>query len=125
MDREERDDVLARIGAATDVVAPDDRLTDAIMGAIARRDPPGDPLAEIANATEDLTTEPAFTDAVMERVRDAGKAPSWMDGVARSAPIVLVAAAIAAAASLALFLSSVSDLDATAISAVDAVEVLE
>lgn len=125
MDREERDDALARIGDATVGLAPDDRLTDAVMEAITSRGPRGDVLAEIAGATAEMDADIALTDAVMARVRDARHAPSWMDGVARSAPIVLVAAALAAAASLALFLSSAGDLDATAVSSVDPVEVFE
>ena len=124
MDLDERDEELARLRAATEVIAPDHGLAEAILSA-ALRDP-ADPLPRLADATRSLDATSDFTDAVMARVKRAdAMAPSWMDGVVRTAPVALGLAALAVAASFVLSFASQGDVDATIAASVDAVEVLE
>lgn len=138
---------LERLRAATDPIAPDDGLTDAILGA-ATKAGARDPLAEIAKATASIEAPDALVDAVLAHVAhvarvakaeksahvipiDAARraaparAPSWMDGVTRSGPIAVGLAIVAAAASFLFFVTSQGDVDATVVSSVDTVEVLE
>ncbi len=135
---------LERLRAATDPLAPDDGLTDAILGA-ATKVGARDPLAEIAKATASIEAPDALVDAVLADVARVAKAeksarvipidaarraaparpPSWMDGVTRSGPIAVGLAIVAAAASFLFFVTSQGDVDATIVSSVDTVEVLE
>ncbi|APR85001.1 Hypothetical protein A7982_10350 [Minicystis rosea] len=124
MDRDERDDALARLRAATEALAPDEALTEAIVSAAVND--PEDPLRALAHATRSLDATNDFTDAVMARVPRADvAAPSWMDGVVRTGPVALGLGVLAVAASFVLFFASQGDVDATMASSVDAVEVLE
>jgi hypothetical protein len=131
MERDERDReidrMLARHAAVTVGVAPDPTFTDAVMDATAMERPAADPLAGIARATSELDADGSFSSAVMARtsLRSAERAPSWLDGVVRSAPLAIGLAAVAAAASFWIFLSGQGELDATVVSSVDAVEVSE
>lgn len=128
MSREELDRELDRLRAATEDLAPASSLTDAVAEATASAGAADDPLAGIARATADLDPGAAFTGAVMRAVsgvRPARAPASWLEGVARTGPIAIGVAVVAAAASFFLFLSSEGELDATAISSFDTVEVLE
>jgi hypothetical protein len=126
MDRdEERDDELARLRAASEAIAPDDRFTDAIAAAIAEVDPSPDALAGIARATRSIDVEAGIAEAVMDRARAASPASSWMDGVVQTGPIAIALAAIAAAACLAVVLSGPGDVDASVGASMDVVEVIE
>jgi hypothetical protein len=101
-----------------------------------------DPLAAIAKATAGIEAPEALTDAVIARASRAGagakvvpiegarraapqRPASWMDGVTRSGPIALGIAFVAAAASFLFFVTSQGEVDATVVSAVDTVEVIE
>jgi len=133
MDRDDHENAtersLARLGAATGELTPDDRLTDAVMARVAEVQPAGDPLARIAQATHSLDVGDAFTRAVMARVASSHAAqpapPAWLDGVVRSGPVAIGLAVVAAAASFFLFTTNQSDLDVTVASAVQTVEVDE
>ena len=122
------DGALARLSAATEAMAPDERLTDGVMGRIAKMQSASDPLAAIARATQSMDPGDAFAGAVMARVTNKRRpvpAPSWLDGVVRSGPMAVGLAAIAAAASFLIFTSSQSDVDTLVASSVDTVEVDE
>lgn len=134
MDRDEaRDEIdrsLARLGAATEGLAPDPRITDAVIEAARDARPAADPLARIARVTSSLDPGDAIVEVVIARAErleaDArGAAPSWLDGVVRSGPVAVGLAALAAAASFLLFLASQGDVDAALASSVDTVEVVE
>jgi hypothetical protein len=123
MDRDERDEELARLRAATEAIAPDHGITDAIVTAAQR---PADALARLGGATRSIDLTDDFTDAVLARAQNGEvSAPSWMDGVVRSGPIALGLAVLAVAASFVLFWTSQRDVDATMATSTDAVEVLE
>lgn len=128
--RDEIDRSLARLGAATEGLAPDPRIGDAVIAAAREVHPAEDPLAGIARATRSLDPGGALTDDVLERVGrvEPGvprSSPSWLDGVVRTGPVAVGIAALAAAASFALFLASQGDVDAALASSVDTVEVSE
>ena len=139
MDRDEhRDEIersLARLGAATEGIAPDPRITEAILDAARDARPAGDPLAKIANATSSLDAGDVFSEAVVARAREENTASrtvsaereraSWLDGVVRTGPVAVGLAALAAAASFLLFLASQDDVEAALASSVDIVEVSE
>lgn len=159
MDRDElKDEIdreLARLGAATDGLAPDPGLVDAVLEAAGAARAAGDPLAGIARATSSIDAGEALAGAVVARagreeeggpirstsrptarargdaataVRTPGRAggsPSWADGVVRTGPIAVGLAALAAAASFLLFLSTQREADAALVSSVDIVEVSE
>ena len=150
MSRGDLDTELERLRAATDAVGPEDGLTDAILGAVQRAGAARDPLADIAKATAAIDAPEALTSAIVARIADvkargtdAARAPapviaiedarrpaprragSWMDGVTRSGPIAVGLGIVAAAASFLFFVTSQGEVDATVVSAVDTVEVLE
>lgn len=130
MSREELDRELDRLRAATEDLAPARGLADAVVEAAAGAGvgAAGDPLAGIARATADLAPGAAFTDAVMREVsavRPRRAQGSWLEGVARTGPVAIGVAVVAAAASFLLFLSSEGELDKAAVSAFDSVEVME
>lgn len=118
---------LARLGAATAEISPDERLTDAVMARLADTRAAADPLAGIARATASLDSADALTGAVMARVATTRPArrpqPSWLDGVVRSGPVAIGLAVVAAAASFLIFSANQRDLDVTVVSSVDTVEV--
>ena len=127
--RDEIDRSLARLGAATEGLAPDPRITDAMIEAARDARPAADPLARIARVTSSLDPGDAIVEVVVARAErleaDArGAAPSWLDGVVRSGPAAVGLAALAAAASFLLFLSSQGDGDAALASSVCTVEVV-
>jgi hypothetical protein len=136
MDRDElRDEIersLARLGAETEGIAPDPRITDALVDAAREVRPAADPLARIANATRSLDAGDAFSEAVVARAREeaapdgrARATGSWLDGVVRSGPAAVGLAALAAAASFLLFLATQGDVEEALASSVDLVEVSE
>ena len=134
MDRDEAADEidrsLARLGAATEGLAPDPRITGAVIDAARELQPATDPLARIARVTSSLDPGDAIVEEIVARAErleaDAqGAAPSWLDGVVRGGPVAVGLAALAAAASFLLFLASQGDVDAALASSVDTVEVSE
>lgn len=134
MDRDERDEALARLRAATEAMAPDGGLTDAVMSAASAATPaavpaaarsPEELFARVAEGTRALDATDDLTDAVMARVQRAEAAPSWMDGVVRTGPVAVAIAVLAVAASFVLSFASQGDVEATMASSVDAAEVLE
>lgn len=134
MDRDEAPDEidrsLARLGAATEGLAPDPRITGAVIDAARELQPAADPLAGIARVTSSLDPGDALVEVIIARAErleaDAQRAaPSWLDGVVRGGPVAVGLAALAAAASFLLFLASQGDVDAALASSVDTVEVSE
>jgi hypothetical protein len=128
MSRVEADRELERCRAATSAIAPGEGFTDAILAAIEADAGARDPLPALRRATEALDPGEAFTDAVVARASAQSSrrpAPSWLDGVARSGPIALGLAVVAAAASFLIFVASERDVDAKVASSMDTVEVFE
>ncbi len=125
----ERD--LERLRAATETITPGEGLGDAVIRAVKGAATSEDPLASIARRTSGLDAAPEITDAIFGRIRPLRGAvrpaptPSWAEGVGRAGPFAVGIALLAAAASFVLFLSSQREVDATIVSSVDTVEVIE
>ena len=113
------DERLARAAAATADLDADPALGDAVM---AELDPIDGVLVRAARATADLAPEGDLAAAVLRVVRPGPARHAWPHAVVRSARAALVAASLAAAASVILSLYTQSELDADVMSAVDTVE---
>lgn len=125
MDRDELSGDLERLAASTAAIDAAPEITDAVMARVKASGPAADALAQIAAATASIDAAPEIADAVMARVAGARPAPTWIDGVVRAGPAAVIAAAMIAAASLALFFTNEGVVDATLATAADAMEVLE
>jgi hypothetical protein len=118
----EPDEQLARTSAATADLDVDPALGDSVMAAL---DPSDGALERAARATADLRPDEALTGAVMRAVAAAAGRTAWPHAVGRSARAVLVAASLAAAASVALSFYTQRELDADVMATVDSIEVAE
>ncbi|MBK8255276.1 MAG: hypothetical protein IPK82_21775 [Polyangiaceae bacterium] len=119
---------LAALAQKTSDLSPADAFTEALIKRAGEQSVHIDPLEEVRRETNTLAVDERFTDAVMERAartRVAQRKRSWTESVVRSGPWAVGFAAAAAAASVALFLASQTDVDRSLAASIDTVEVFE